>query len=94
MAANGDNGTRATGPRCVALVGPFQSGKTSLLEAILARTGVIARQGRRYVLLRGAGLDQAPQILPRLELEATPEPSGPSRGNERVGGRGSARTAA
>src|SRR5208283_3992796 len=36
---------RATGPRCVALVGPFQSGKTTLLEAILARTGVIQRQG-------------------------------------------------
>ena len=33
------------GPRCVALVGPFQSGKTTLLEAILARTGVIQRQG-------------------------------------------------
>jgi elongation factor G len=45
MAANANNGTRATGPRCVALVGPFQSGKTSLLEAILARTGVIQRQG-------------------------------------------------
>ncbi len=44
MAANG-NGTRATGPRCVALVGPFQSGKTTLLEAILARTGAIPRQG-------------------------------------------------
>jgi elongation factor G len=44
VAANG-NGTRAAGPRCVALVGPFQSGKTTLLEAILARTGVIARQG-------------------------------------------------
>ena len=29
------NGTRATGPRCIALVGPFQSGKTTLLEAIL-----------------------------------------------------------
>src|SRR5664280_2427461 len=27
------------GPRCIALVGPFQSGKTTLLEAILARTG-------------------------------------------------------
>jgi elongation factor G len=39
------NGTRATGPRCIALVGPFQSGKTTLLEAILARTGAIARQG-------------------------------------------------
>jgi elongation factor G len=44
MATNG-NGTRAAGPRCVALVGPFQSGKTTLLEAILARTGAIQRQG-------------------------------------------------
>src|SRR5262250_2991831 len=34
-----------TGPRCIALVGPFQSGKTTLLEAILTRTGTIARQG-------------------------------------------------
>ena len=45
MAANGGNGTRAAGPRCVALVGPFQSGKTTLLEAILARTAAIPRQG-------------------------------------------------
>ena len=45
MATNGNNGGRAAGPRAVALVGPFQSGKTTLLEAILARTGVIARQG-------------------------------------------------
>ena len=45
MAANGNHATRATGARCVALVGPFQSGKTTLLEAILARTGVIPRQG-------------------------------------------------
>src|SRR5258707_13654373 len=45
MATNGGNGARATGPRCVALVGPFQSGKTTLLEAILARTGAIQRQG-------------------------------------------------
>jgi elongation factor G len=43
MATNGS--TRATGPRCIALVGPFQSGKTTLLEAILARTGAIPRQG-------------------------------------------------
>jgi elongation factor G len=33
------------GPRCIALVGPFQSGKTTLLEAILARTGSIPRAG-------------------------------------------------
>jgi elongation factor G len=43
MAENGGTGPR--GPRCIALVGPFQSGKTTLLEAILARTGAIARQG-------------------------------------------------
>jgi elongation factor G len=45
MAANGGNGARTVGPRCIALVGPFQSGKTTLLEAILARTGAIQRQG-------------------------------------------------
>ena len=33
------------GPRCIALVGPFQSGKTTLLEAILARTGAIRVAG-------------------------------------------------
>src|SRR5450759_4841011 len=33
------------GPRCIALVGPFQSGKTTLLEAIMARTGAIPRVG-------------------------------------------------
>src|ERR1700683_2338004 len=45
MAANGNSSTRAAGPRCVALVGPFQSGKTTLLEAILTRAGVVQRQG-------------------------------------------------
>src|SRR4030081_3226568 len=33
------------GPRCIALVDPFQSGKPTLLEAILARTGAIHRAG-------------------------------------------------
>ena len=42
---SGPNGTRSSGPRCIALVGPFQSGKTTLLEAILARTGAVQRQG-------------------------------------------------
>ena len=32
-------------PRCIALVGPYLSGKTSLLESILAHTGAINRQG-------------------------------------------------
>jgi elongation factor G len=40
-----DGNGRVAGPRCVALVGPFASGKTTLLEAILARTGAITRQG-------------------------------------------------
>ena len=43
MAQNG--GTSPKGPRCIALVGPFQAGKTTLLEAILSRTGAIQRQG-------------------------------------------------
>jgi len=38
-------GTQTSGPRCIALVGPFQSGKTTLLEAILARTGTIKTAG-------------------------------------------------
>src|SRR5499426_459812 len=42
MAGNGGN---QRGPRCVALVGPFQGGKTTLREAILARTSTIQRQG-------------------------------------------------
>jgi elongation factor G len=41
----GQNGGSPKGPRCIALVGPFQSGKTTLLEALLARTGAIQRQG-------------------------------------------------
>lgn len=38
----GNGGSR---PRCIALVGPYLSGKTTLLEAILARTGAIPRAG-------------------------------------------------
>jgi elongation factor G len=41
----GDRESGPRGPRCIALVGPFQSGKTTLLEAILARSGAIQRQG-------------------------------------------------
>ncbi|TIS76649.1 MAG: GTP-binding protein, partial [Mesorhizobium sp.] len=37
-------GGRRTGPKCIAIVGPFASGKTTLLEAILARMGAIPRQ--------------------------------------------------
>ncbi|MBA1158413.1 elongation factor G [Microvirga mediterraneensis] len=40
------NGRLGSGPRCIAIVGPFQSGKTTLLEAIVERTGAISRAGR------------------------------------------------
>lgn len=40
------NGRGEAGPRCIAIVGPFQSGKTTLLEAILERTRAISRAGR------------------------------------------------
>ncbi len=36
---------RARGPRLIALAGPFQCGKTTLLEAILAHSGAIQKQG-------------------------------------------------
>jgi len=39
-------GQNGQSPRCIALVGPYLSGKTTLLEAILARTGAIPRQGK------------------------------------------------
>ena len=38
-------GQPARSARCIALVGPYLSGKTTLLEAILARTGAVSRQG-------------------------------------------------
>lgn len=45
--SNGGNpsGVRAGGPRCIAIVGPFQSGKTSLFESILERCGAVSRAG-------------------------------------------------
>ncbi len=36
---------RPTGPRCAALVGPYLSGKTTLLEALLSASGTINRRG-------------------------------------------------
>ena len=38
-------GDRVPGPRCIAIVGPFQSGKTTLLESILERCGALSRAG-------------------------------------------------
>ena len=43
---NVTNGREPTGPRLIAIVGPYQSGKTSLLEALLFRAGATTRQGK------------------------------------------------
>jgi len=45
LSENGHHEPRIAGPRLFAIVGPFQSGKTSLLEALLARGGALQRQG-------------------------------------------------
>jgi elongation factor G len=39
-------GAAGRSSRCIALVGPYLSGKTTLLEAILARTSAVTRQGK------------------------------------------------
>lgn len=39
------DGAQSRPARCIALIGPYLSGKTTLLEAILARCGAITRQG-------------------------------------------------
>ena len=45
VAAGQNEEPRIAGPRLIAIVGPFQSGKTSLLEGIVVRAGGAARQG-------------------------------------------------
>jgi elongation factor G len=40
------NGSATRSARAIAILGPYLSGKTTLLEAILARTGAVTRQGR------------------------------------------------
>ena len=52
-----------SGPRAVALVGPFGSGKTTLLESILAITGAIQRKGS--VPLRNTVGDASPEARAR-----------------------------
>lgn len=43
---SGRDGGAAGGTRAIAILGPYMAGKTTLLEAILARTGAIPDQGR------------------------------------------------
>ena len=40
------NGSATRSARAIAILGPYLSGKTTLLEAILTRTGAVSRQGR------------------------------------------------
>lgn len=55
---DGQNG-HASSARCIALVGPYLAGKTTLLEAILARTGAIKRPGS--VTAKTSVGDQSPE---------------------------------
>ncbi len=63
-------GERRKGPKCIAIVGPFSSGKTTLLEALLARTGAIARQNS--IAAGNTVGDQSPEARAHLmSVEAT-----------------------
>ena len=64
-------GQLARSARCIALVGPYLSGKTTLLEAILARTGAINRQGTIAAKNTvGDGSEEARQHGMSVELNA------------------------
>ena len=63
-------GSRRTRPKCIAIVGPFASGKTTLLDAILARTGTIQKQGS--VAAGSTVGDSAPEARAhQMSVEAT-----------------------
>src|ERR1700761_170346 len=53
-----------SGPRAVALVGPYGSGKTTLLESILSITGAVQRKGA--VAQRNTVGDASPEARARL----------------------------
>lgn len=77
------------------MIGSSRPMVSKLLTEMTER-GIIARQGRRYILLRGAGLDTAQTAASRLGAEpvsdsARPGPLVNDRGGQ---ARGSARTAA
>ena len=63
-------GDRRKGPKCIAIVGPFASGKTTLLEAILARTGAIPKQNT--IASGGTVGDSSPEARAHaMSVEAT-----------------------
>src|SRR5690606_11742553 len=63
-------GDRRRGPKCIAIVGPFASGKTTLLEAILARTGAIPKQNT--IASGGTVGDSSPEARAHaMSVEAT-----------------------
>ncbi len=45
VSENNQSEAGKSGPRCIAIVGPFASGKTSLLEEMLARCGAVDKAG-------------------------------------------------
>src|ERR1700754_3421430 len=55
---------RGSGPRSVALVGPYGSGKTTLLESILSITGAVQRKGA--IAQRNTVGDASPEARGRL----------------------------
>lgn len=56
------------GPRTIAIVGPYQSGKTSLLEAILCATGKLHRKGGDVARLFGDTSEEAKSREMGVEL--------------------------
>jgi elongation factor G len=69
--ANNQKGTPQKSTRCVALVGPQSSGKTTLLESMLLAAGAIAKKG--YVRHGTTVSDSSPESLDRqMTTELTP----------------------